>query len=84
DGDARAGLAAGKLVFALDGEKLRGLWELVWIAKPGERQNTWLLFKKRDGYARPSAEYDVVSALPDSVISGPGVAKAPAKAPAKA
>jgi len=70
-GDAAAGLAAGKLVFRLHGEKLAGLWELVRIAKPGDRQDPWMLFKKRDEWARPLAEYDVVSALPDSVIAQP-------------
>ncbi len=69
--DPHQGLKDGKLVFTLDGHKLFGLWELVRIAKPGDRQEAWLLFKKRDRYARPRAEYDVVSALPDSVISKP-------------
>ena len=70
-GDARAGMKAGKLVFRLHGQKLAGLWELVRIAKPGERQEPWLLFKKHDEWERPHAEYDVVSALPDSVIAHP-------------
>ncbi|WP_315126693.1 DNA ligase D [Comamonas antarctica] len=71
-GDARAGLAKGKLVFSLDGEKLAGFWELVRIAKPGDkRQNQWLLFKKRDAWARPRSEYDVLTALPDSVVQKP-------------
>ena len=65
------GLKDGKLVFKLHGHKLQGLWELVRIAKPGERQEGWLLFKKRDAFARPRSEYDVVSALPDSVIAKP-------------
>ena len=47
-GDARAGLVAGKLVFRLHGEKLAGLWELVRIAKPGDKQDAWMLFKKKD------------------------------------
>ncbi|MGH8797169.1 MAG: DNA polymerase ligase N-terminal domain-containing protein, partial [Caldimonas sp.] len=68
-GDARAGLAAGKLVFRLHGEKLAGLWELVRIRKPADRQDPWLLFKKKDEWARPLADYDVVSALPDSVVA---------------
>ena len=67
-GDPAVGLAAGKLVFALHGEKLAGLWELVRIAKPGDRQEAWLLFKKRDGRARSADAYDVTTALPDSVI----------------
>src|SRR6476659_7586060 len=38
--DARSGIAAGKLVFRLHGEKLAGLWELVRIRKPGEERRT--------------------------------------------
>ena len=70
-GDPRAGLKAGKLVFRLHGHKLAGLWELVKIAKPGERQEPWLLFKKHDEWERPHADYDVVNALPDSVVAHP-------------
>jgi len=71
-GDPREGLAQGKLVFDLHGQKLAGRWELVRIRKPGEeRQDPWILFKKRDAHARPRAEYDVVSALPDSVVAKP-------------
>ena len=69
--DPRQGLKDGKLVFALHGRKLFGLWELVRIAKPGDKQEPWILFKKRDTLARPRAQYDVVSALPDSVITRP-------------
>ncbi|MEP7058705.1 MAG: DNA ligase D [Caldimonas sp.] len=70
-GDPRQGMEQGKLVFRLHGEKLAGLWELVRIRKPGDRQDAWLLFKKKDEWALPLAEYDVVSALPDSVIARP-------------
>jgi bifunctional non-homologous end joining protein LigD len=70
-GDPRQGLKDGKLVFTLHGHKLFGLWELVRIAKPGDKQEAWLLFKKRDRHARPRSEYDVVSALPDSVVARP-------------
>ncbi len=81
--DPHQGLKDGKLVFTLHGHKMFGLWELVRIAKPGERQEAWLLFKKRDRHARPRSEYDVLSALPDSVIAKPlkpataGALKAP-------
>ncbi len=74
-GDPREGLAKGKLVFHLHGQKMAGLWELVKIAKGGEKQEPWILFKKRDAFARPKAEYDVVSALPDSVIAKPLAAR---------
>ena len=70
-GDPREGMAQGKLVFELHGEKLAGLWELVRIRKPGDRQDPWILFKKKDGWARPRADYDVISALPDSVMAAP-------------
>jgi bifunctional non-homologous end joining protein LigD len=70
-GDPREGLAKGKLLFKLHGEKLAGLWELVRIAKPGDKQEPWFLFKKRDAWARPLAEYDVIVALPDSVVKKP-------------
>jgi len=70
-GDARAGLAAGKLLFSLHGQKLAGLWELVRIGKPDDRQIAWILFKKHDAFERPQAVYDVVTALPDSVVAKP-------------
>jgi len=69
--DPHQGLKDGKLVFALHGHKLIGLWELVRIAKAGDKQEAWLLFKKRDKHAKPRTAYDVVSALPDSVIAKP-------------
>ena len=78
-GDPHQGLEAGKLLFTLHGHKMAGLWELVRIAKPGDKQIAWLLFKKRDGLERPKGAYDVVSALPDSVVSKPLVAAPAAK-----
>lgn len=72
-GDPREGLAKGKLIFRLHGQKLAGLWELVRISKPGEKkQDQWLLLKKRgDAWARPTSAYDVITALPDSVVEQP-------------
>jgi bifunctional non-homologous end joining protein LigD len=83
-GDPRAGLSNGKLVFGLHGHKLSGLWELVRIGKPGDRQIAWLLFKKHDAFERSKAEYDVVTALPDSVagLAEPPEASSGARAPA--
>ena len=87
-GDPRKGLADGKIVFRLHGEKLAGSWELVNIAKGGEKQQPWMLFKKKDEWARPLGEYDVLTALPDSVVSRPlGLLEErerPARAPATA
>lgn len=72
-GDPKEGLANGKLIFHLHGQKLAGLWELVRISKPGEKkQDQWLLLKKRgDAWARSIDEYDVITALPDSVVEKP-------------
>src|SRR3982750_2074539 len=70
-GDGAGGMSKGKLLFRLHGQKLAGLWELVRIAKPGDRQDPWMLFKKKDEWARPSDEYDVIAALPDSVVAHP-------------
>ena len=57
-GDPHSGMSKGKLLFKLHGQKLAGLWELVRISKPGDKQDQWMLFKKRDAWARPLAEYD--------------------------
>lgn len=70
-GDPREAMSTGKLVFRLHGEKLAGLWELVRLSKPEDRQDQWMLFKKRDEWAQSLAKYDVIKALPDSVITKP-------------
>jgi len=75
-GDAREGYAAGKLKFALDGEKLQGHWTLVRMRpRAGEKQESWLLIKEKDEQARPASEFSVVDALPDSVLSGTAAEK---------
>jgi bifunctional non-homologous end joining protein LigD len=76
-GDPHDGLTKGKLVFRMYGQKMAGLWELVKIAKGGEKQEPWILFKKRDEFVRSKADYDVVSALPDSVIAKPLTPRSP-------
>ncbi len=101
EGDPHDGYAKGRLSFRLDGEKLQGTWHLVRMAKrPRERQESWLLIKAEDGYARSEDDPDILEEAPLSVKTGrtlediaPGRAakspvkrKAPAKkaAPAKA
>ena len=70
-GDPVAGLKSGKLKFELQGEKLKGGWTLVRMHGRGdENHEPWLLIKERDSHARPAREFDVLEALPDSVISG--------------
>src|SRR5688572_5348739 len=71
-GDPREGYHAGKLKFDLHGEKLRGRWNLVRMkGRASERQEPWLLIKEDDEEARPATGYDIVEALPDSVLSKP-------------
>jgi bifunctional non-homologous end joining protein LigD len=55
DRDIAAGLAAGKLAFALHGGKLKGRYSLVRMKGAGRREN-WLLIKGRDEFARPAGE----------------------------
>jgi len=68
EGDPRQGYEKGKLKFVLQGEKLAGAWNLVKTHMPGKREQ-WFLIKSKDEAARPLAEYDVLEAQPDSVLS---------------
>ena len=84
-GDAQADLQAGKLKFVLHGQKLHGLWALVRMKpREGERQESWLLMKGRDAFARHAADYNVVTAEPGSVLAARPTARraAAAKPPA--
>ena len=51
--DPKKGLKSGKLKFRLDGERMKGGWTLVRMAKkPGEKRENWLLIKERDEAAK--------------------------------
>jgi bifunctional non-homologous end joining protein LigD len=65
--DPRKAYRAGKLKFVLKGSKLQGGWALVRMRGDAHKQDTWLLIKENDEYARPVAEFSVVDELPDSV-----------------
>ena len=67
-GDPLESLKKGKLKFELEGEKLGGLWNLVRTHQEG-KQKPWFLIKHQDAAAKPEAEFDVVKAQPDSVLS---------------
>jgi bifunctional non-homologous end joining protein LigD len=67
-GDPAEGYRKGKLKFELEGEKLSGTWNLVRTHIEG-KQEQWFLIKSNDASARPASEYDIVKALPDSVLS---------------
>jgi bifunctional non-homologous end joining protein LigD len=79
--DAEAGLADGEVKFRLNGDKLTGGWTLVRLK---DDPTNWLLIKERDPSARPLADYDVLQAEPNSVVTGRPVDEEPAlRAPAK-
>jgi bifunctional non-homologous end joining protein LigD len=63
-GDPVAGLEKGKLVFELQGYKLRGEWTLVRTRRDEGGKQQWLLMKHRDAYAGPRAVAE------ESVLSG--------------
>ncbi|MFV3291555.1 DNA ligase D [Pseudomonas sp. NY11955] len=68
EGDAQAAYAKGKLRFRLQGEKLSGVWNLFRTHLAG-KQEQWMLVKSHDGQARSEADYSIVEAQPDSVLS---------------
>lgn len=74
--DPHKAYAAGKLKFTLVGEKLSGDWALVRTRLKGSGdKEQWLLIKEKDQQARPAADYDIVRAQPDSVLSDASVGK---------
>jgi bifunctional non-homologous end joining protein LigD len=75
--DPGPALRKGELKFQLHGEKLVGRWALVKIK--GDDPKAWLLVKDKDDHARSSAEMNIVSARPDSVLSGRGLAEVAAE-----
>ena len=69
-GDFAEGLKEGKLVFRLDGERLKGEWTLVRMKpRAREKRENWLLIKHReDGFVPPRG--DVLNKFTKSVASG--------------
>ena len=75
--DPNLALKKGELKFHLQGEKLAGKWALVKIK--GDDPKAWLLVKDKDEHARAAAELDIVSARPESVVTGRGLAEVAAE-----
>ncbi|HEX2113215.1 MAG TPA: DNA ligase D [Alphaproteobacteria bacterium] len=71
-GDPRAGYAAGKLKFRLNGKKLKGGWTLVRMGgrARAERRENWLLIKERDEEARPGRGDETLERQAKSVATG--------------
>ncbi|MFH1796599.1 MAG: DNA ligase D [Pseudomonadota bacterium] len=69
-GDFAEGLKEGKLVFRLDGERLKGEWTLVRMKpRAKEKRENWLMIKHReDGFTPPRG--DVLNKFTKSVASG--------------
>lgn len=83
-GEPQKGLSDGHLKFRLYGQKLQGAWALVRMRnKLGEKQESWLLIKERDDYARAETEFDVVESLPGSVLKDAGGPTIPSGAQAR-
>lgn len=66
--DPHKAYAKGKLRFRLEGEKLSGTWNLFRTHLAGKKEQ-WLLVKSDDAQARAQADYDILEAEPDSVLS---------------
>lgn len=62
------GLISGSLKFVLKGIRLKGKWALVRLkAKPGEKENNWLLIKEKDDYAKDT---NGISGIDTSIRTG--------------
>jgi DNA ligase D-like protein (predicted 3'-phosphoesterase) len=69
----RAAIEQGHFSVWLEGLKLRGGWSFTRTSpdgqgKPGPRQGTWIMVKRRDETANEGV--DIVTAQPNSVVSG--------------
>src|SRR6185436_15868587 len=74
--DPGLALKKGDLKFHLHGKKLAGKWALI---RMKDDPKAWLLVKDKDDHARTMAELDIVSARPESVVTGRGLAEVAAE-----
>jgi bifunctional non-homologous end joining protein LigD len=71
EGDAAASYRRGKLVFQLNGERLKGRWALIRMGgKAGQDGKNWLLKKLADNEARKGADENILDTATTSVITG--------------
>jgi len=80
EGDPLEAIAAGKLDFTLQGDKLKGGWKLVRTKKPASKPQ-WLLFKRDDPFAADVEADDLVDAPTGAPKNAPKTA--PKKAVAR-
>lgn len=69
EGDAAQALADGKLVFTLNGARLKGRFNLVRMKDEGKRHN-WLLIKGKDEFALVEGESEPAETETSSLKSG--------------
>jgi bifunctional non-homologous end joining protein LigD len=71
EGDGNESYRRGKLVFRLNGERLKGRWALIRMGgKAGQDGKNWLLKKIDDDEARPGEGDDILTKMTTSVASG--------------
>ena len=68
--DAEEGYRKGHLKFDLEGDKLEGGWNLVKSRSAQYGENSWLLIKEADDYARLGRDAQITEDRPDSALSG--------------
>jgi bifunctional non-homologous end joining protein LigD len=70
-GDPRAGIAKGKLIFKVYGQRIKGEWTLVKThGRLDAKGNSWLLIKHHDDEERPDNNDALVNDNLTSVVSG--------------
>jgi bifunctional non-homologous end joining protein LigD len=71
EGDAAESYRRGKLVFRLNGERLKGRWALIRMGdKTGQNGKNWLLKKIDDNEARAGDDDDILDKMTKSVATG--------------
>ena len=71
EGDPVESYRRGKLVFTLNGERLKGGWALIRMGgKAGQGGKNWLLKKIDDEQARPGDEHNFLDEMTTSVATG--------------
>jgi len=68
--DPEEGYRKGHLKFDLEGDKLKGGWNLVRSRSGAYGENGWLLIKEADDFAQLGREAQITEDRPDSALSG--------------
>jgi bifunctional non-homologous end joining protein LigD len=83
-GDPAVALDKGNLKFSLQGDRLRGKWDLVRMKpRPREQQPQWLLIKRHDAEERPGEGRRLVEEATTSVATGRTMEQIAAREPSR-